>query len=135
MVASGNAGLVAENKHRARVHVGWIEGLRGYPVNTFSGYNYYLAHAEVRSMAFTLWSLRVGVLIFADAGHAADSWQGLSFYDAAGAGLRILIPQLNADVLRCDLGIPLKNYYINQVPVVRAGPASVLGYCGFHQAF
>jgi len=86
-------------------------------------------------MAFTLWSLRVGVLIFADAGHAADSWQGLSFYDAAGAGLRILIPQLNADVLRCDLGIPLKNYYINQVPVVRAGPASVLGYCGFHQAF
>jgi hypothetical protein len=136
VVASGQVGLVADNQHRDRVYVGWAEGLRGYPINTFTGYNSYLAHVEVRSTAFSLWSLRIGAVLFADAGHAADSWQGLTFYDDAGAGLRVLIPQLNAEVARCDFGVPLRTYsYADGTPVVRAGPSSSLGYCGFHQAF
>ena len=135
VVASGQVGLVADNKHRDRVYVGWAEGLRGYPIHTFYGYNSYLAHIEVRSMAFSLWSLRVGGLLFADAGHAADSWQGLAFYDTAGAGLRVLIPQLNADVLRCDWGVPLRDYLVGGVPFVRSGLRNSLAYCGFRQAF
>jgi len=135
IVVSGRTGLLAENKHRARVYLGWTEGLRGYPINTFYGYNYYLAHIEVRSMAFSLWSLRIGGLLFADAGHAADTWQGLALYDAAGAGLRVLIPQLNADVLRCDWGIPLRGYVVDGTPIVRAGLSNTLAYCGFRQAF
>ena len=135
VVVSGNIGLVADNRHRAAVYVGWVEGLRGYPVNTFYGHNYYLAHGEVRSMAFSLWSLRIGGVLFTDAGHAADTWQGLSLYGTAGAGLRVLIPQLNADVLRCDWGVPLRDDVVNGVRVVRAGLASGLAYCGFRQAF
>jgi hypothetical protein len=135
VVVSANTGLVADNQHRSAVYVGWVEGLRGYPVNTFYGYNYYLAHLELRSTAFSLWSLRVGGLLFADAGHAANTWRGLDWYDTAGVGLRVLIPQLNADVLRCDWGFPLKDDIVAGVPIVRSGLASGLAYCGFRQAF
>jgi hypothetical protein len=67
---------------------------------------------------------------FADAGHAADSLGELGLYTSAGAGLRVLIPQLNAEVLRCDWGVPLRSYL-----TVRAGPAGGLAYCGFRQGF
>ncbi len=135
IVLSGTVGVLVENQHRARVYVGWAEGLRGYPINTFYGYDYYLAHLELRSTAFSLWSLRIGGVIFGDAGHAADSWRGLAFYDTAGLGLRVLIPQLNADVLRCDWGVPLRTYIVNGQPAVQAGILHALAYCGFRQAF
>lgn len=134
VVASATAGFMADNVHRLRSYVGWAEGLRGYPIDTFYGYDYYVAHLEVRSMAFSLASLRVGGLIFADAGHAADTLQKLALYDAAGIGLRVLIPQLNAEVLRCDWGLPLRDYVANQAVVVRAGWPGI-AYCGFGQAF
>jgi len=134
VVASATAAVVADNVHRARSYVGWSEGLRGYPIGTFYGYDYYVAHLEVRSMAFSLASLRVGGLLFADAGNAADTVRGLTLYDTAGIGLRVLIPQLNADVLRCDWGFPLRDNVRDQTVVVRAGwPGAA--YCGFGQAF
>jgi hypothetical protein len=73
VVASGVAGFVADNVHRAQVYVGGLEGLRGYPVNIFLGYDWYHAHLELRSMALSVASLRLGGLVFADAGHAADA--------------------------------------------------------------
>jgi hypothetical protein len=142
VIAQGIVSLVANNQHRSRTYVGGLEGLRGYPVNLFYGYNYYLAHLELRSMAFSLTSLRVGGVVFADAGDAQDlimgdastGLPGLGFYSNVGVGLRVLIPQLNADVLRCDWGIPLRSYLQNGNVVYPAGlPGRV--YCGFRQAF
>ena len=129
VVASGVAGFVADNVHRAQVYVGGLEGLRGYPVNIFLGYDSYLAHLELRSMALSVASLRLGGLVFADAGHAADTAQALAFYSDTGAGLRLLIPQLNADVLRCDWAFPFRAY--QQVQAGWPGRIS----CGFRQAF
>jgi hypothetical protein len=134
VVVSAKAGFVADNVHGIRTYVGWAQGLRGYPIGTFYGYDYYVAHLELRSMAFFLASLRVGGLLFADAGHAADTLQKLALYDTAGIGLRILIPQLNAEVLRCDWGLPLRDYIANQTVAVRAGWPGI-AYCGFGQAF
>ncbi len=132
VVASGTAGFVADNVHRMQVYVGGLEGLRGYPVNTFLGYDWYLAHLELRSMALSVSSLRLGGLVFADAGHAADTAQGLMLYGDAGAGLRLLVPQLNADVLRCDWAFPLRAARADaQVPAGWPGRIS----CGFRQAF
>ena len=129
VVASGIAGFVADNVHRTQVYVGGLEGLRGYPVNTFLGYDWYHAHLELRSMALALASFRLGGLAFADAGHAADTAQALRFFGDAGAGLRLLIPQLNVEVLRCDWGFPLRSY--GQVQAGWPGRIS----CGFRQAF
>jgi hypothetical protein len=129
IVASGVAGFVADNVHRGRVYVGGLEGLRGYPVNTFFGYDWYLAHLELRSMSLSLASLRVGGLVFADAGHAADTAQGLMLYSDVGAGLRLLIPQLNVEVLRCDWGFPFRSYG----PVQAGWPGRIS--CGFRQVF
>ncbi len=129
VVASGFAGLVADNVHRAQVYVGGLEGLRGYPVNTFLGYDWYHAHLELRSMALSVASFRLGGLAFADAGHAADTAQALMLFSDVGAGLRLLIPQLNVEVLRCDWGFPLRSY--GQVQAGWPGRMS----CGFRQVF
>jgi hypothetical protein len=129
LVASGVAGFVADNVHRTQVNIGGLEGLRGYPVNTFLGYDWYHAHLELRSMALALASLRLGGLLFADAGHAADTAQALMLFSDAGAGLRLLIPQLNAEVLRCDWGFPFRSY-----GNVQAGWPGRIS-CGFRQVF
>ena len=129
VVLSGVTGFMADNVHRGRVYVGGLEGLRGYPVNFFWGYDYYLAHLELRSAPVGLASLRLGALAFADTGHAADSWQALRLFGDAGAGARLLIPQLNVEVLRCDWAFPFRGY-----GEVRPGWPGRL-YCGFHQAF
>ena len=129
VVASGVAGFMADNVHRLQVYVGGLEGLRGYPVNTFQGYDWYIAHLELRSMALALASLRVGGLVFADAGHAANTAQELMLYSDAGAGLRLLIPQFNVDVLRCDWAFPFRPD--GQVQAGWPGRIS----CGFRQAF
>ena len=122
-------GVMADNLHRKQVYVGGLQGLRGYPVNTFLGYDYYVAHLEIRSLAVPVSSLRVGALVFGDAGHAADLARSLAFYSDAGAGVRLLIPQLNADVLRCDWAFPLRDYF-----QTRAGWPGRLS-CGFRQVF
>jgi hypothetical protein len=129
VVGSGEVGLMADNLHRTQVYVGGLEGLRGYPVNTFLGYDHYVAHLEIRSLAVPVSSLRIGALVFGDAGHAADVVRSLAFYSDAGAGLRLLIPQLNADVLRCDWAFPLRAYF-----QTRAGWPGRLS-CGFRQVF
>jgi hypothetical protein len=122
-------GVMADNLHRKQVYVGGLQGLRGYPVNTFLGYDYYVAHLEIRSLAVPVSSLRVGALVFGDAGHAADLARSLAFYSDAGAGVRLLIPQLNADVLRCDWAFPLRASF-----QTRAGWPGRLS-CGFRQVF
>jgi hypothetical protein len=137
VVAFAQAAFVLDNRHRERVYLGGLQGLRGYPVDYFSGYDYYRANLEVRTMAFALASLRVGGLVFADAGHAADrvfddaaaGLGGLKLFGDVGAGLRVLIPQLNAEVARCDWAFALR-----ATGAVKAGWPGV-PYCGFHQAF
>jgi hypothetical protein len=128
VVASGMGGFMVDNVHRDFVYIGALEGLRGYPVNEFYGYAYYHAHLELRSMAVPVASLRVGTLVFADAGHAAMKRDELALYGDAGLGLRMLIPQLNAEVLRCDWAL---NFRTAGVPAGWPGRIS----CGFRQVF
>jgi hypothetical protein len=129
VVAAGFSGFMVDNVHRAQVYVGGLEGLRGYPVNVFTGYDWYHAHLEVRSTALSVASFRLGGLAFADAGHAADTARALQLYSDAGAGLRLLVPQLNVDVLRCDWAFPFRSY--QQVQAGWPGRIS----CGFRQVF
>jgi hypothetical protein len=129
VLISSTATTQMNNIHRPRIYVGALEGVRGYPLSAFVGYDAYTAHLEVRSMALPVASMRLGGLAFADAGHAAYAWDQLQFYGDVGAGLRLLIPQLNAEVIRCDWAFPLRGYR-----EVRPGWPGRLSI-GFRQAF
>lgn len=135
VVASGIVTYMPDHVHHSRFFVGALEGIRGYPVGAFGGYDYYTAHLELRSTGLSLWSLRLGGLVFGDAGDAADTFGRLTVYGDAGVGLRLLIPQLNVEPLRCDWAFPLRDYLDARGDrVVRAGWPGRLS-CGFHQAF
>jgi hypothetical protein len=133
IVAHGELAYMADNIHRAEDVVGLIQGLRGYQVNAFFGYDHYVAQLEVRSLPIAVKSLRLGGLMFADAGHAAKTWQALQFYGDAGVGLRLLIPQLGSEVLRCDWAFPFRSYETKNGTINAGWPGRLS--CGYHQVF
>ena len=110
VVAAGNAGFLFENLRNRHFAVGGDNGLRGYPVGMFSGYGaQFIGHIEARTMALKLAFLRLGGLLFFDAGHAAADTSGLTFYSDVGVGLRLLIPHLDTYAIRADWAFPLRS--------------------------
>jgi hypothetical protein len=86
-------------------------------------------------MALKLGFLRLGGLLFFDAGHAAADASSLTFYGDAGLGLRLLIPQLNTYAIRADWAFPLR-----AVPSTSSAPGVPAGWpgrfsMGFRQVF
>jgi len=65
-----------------------------------------VGHIEARTMALKLAFLRLGGLLFVDAGDAAADASSLTLYSDVGLGLRLLIPQLNIYSLRADWAFP-----------------------------
>ena len=88
--------------------MGGESGLRGYGLNEFQGQARFIAHIEARSRPLALAALRLGVVAFYDVGHAAPSLTGLRPVQDVGAGVRLLVPQLNFYVLRVDWAFPLQ---------------------------
>jgi hypothetical protein len=89
--------------------LGGDSGLRGYTIGDFQGQAQALGHLEVRSRPLPVWSLRLGGLVFWDAGHAAASLGALRLHNDVGLGLRLLIPQLNPYVIRVDWAFALQD--------------------------
>jgi len=109
LVAAGNVGFLYVNARKRYFAVGGDTGLRGYPVGQFVGTGAeFIGHIEARSMALKLAFLRLGGLLFFDAGHAAADAGSLTLYDDVGFGLRLLIPQLDTYSLRADWAFPLR---------------------------
>jgi hypothetical protein len=130
VVAAGNLGFLSENTRRRYFVVGGDTGLRGYPVSKFSGRGAeFIGHIEARTMALKLGFLRLGGLLFFDAGDAAPEASSLTFYDDVGFGLRLLIPQLNTYALRADWAFPLR-----PAPGMPAGWPGRMSF-GFRQVF
>jgi hypothetical protein len=144
IVVDGSLGMLWDNRFHGRFVVGGTQGLRGYPVGAFYGESnqgadsaYYLTHLEVRTVPLSLGFLRWGGIFFADAGHVAPRVGALSFYPDVGFGLRVLIPQFNAEVLRFDWAIPLRSYAFGGDPpvIIPAGWRGQRLSLGFRQAF
>jgi outer membrane protein assembly factor BamA len=130
VVAAGNVGFLYENTRKRYFAVGGDNGLRGYPVGEFVGTGAeFIGHIEARSMALKLAFLRLGGLLFFDAGDAAADAGSLTFYDDVGFGLRLLIPQLNTYALRADWAFPLR-----PAPGMPAGWPGRMSF-GFRQVF
>jgi hypothetical protein len=85
-----------------QVLLGGGSGLSGAAPELLAGRNEYLANIEYRTRPFEIQTVYVGFVLFYDAGAAYDTRP--VFVHTVGLGLRILLPQLNRDVIRIDLG-------------------------------
>jgi hypothetical protein len=143
VIGSAGAGALVNDTRNSFYSLGGDNGLRGYSVGDLLGKAQFLAHLEARSMALSVASFRLGGLLFYDVGDAASPDQGsgvglvraaravlgLSPKSDVGLGLRLLIPQLNAYVLRFDWAVPLRSTV--HTPAGFPGRFSL----GFRQAF
>ena len=86
--------------------IGSDTGLRGFSINQFTGQRYFNAQFEARTLPYALWVLRIGAVAFYDLGGAADSLALMQLHQDAGLGLRILIPQTSAQLLKFDFAVP-----------------------------
>jgi hypothetical protein len=129
LTASAGASRLTHAQRRLPFTLGGEHALRGYALGEFVGKSQFLTHAEVRSRALSVASLRLGIVIFHDAGHAADSFSDLVPHHDMGLGLRLLIPQLNYYVIRCDWAFAFRH-----TMYTRAGWPGRFS-AGFRQAF
>jgi hypothetical protein len=88
--------------HR-QVLLGGATGLRGAPPESQAGANLLLVNVEYRTRPFEAWASWLGLVFFYDLGSAYDRTPALTH--TCGVGLRLLLPQLNREVIRLDLGL------------------------------
>ncbi len=96
------------NYLNARAFAGGDDRLRGYPSNYFVGKDTVFYNIEFRSRSVRIWTFALGGVVFYDAGDAAVGFDALRAKQSVGAGLRVLIPQVNRPVFRLDFAFPLK---------------------------
>ncbi|MDP2271568.1 MAG: hypothetical protein Q8N23_08350 [Archangium sp.] len=82
--------------------LGGSTGLRGAYPEQFTGRNLVLANVEYRARPLELWSNWLGIVLFYDVGSAFDTV--VLPTHTVGIGFRLLLPQLNKEVLRIDFG-------------------------------
>lgn len=144
VMASAAVTVILDDSQNRLLFLGGTSGLRAYAIGDLFGTTSALAHMEVRSMALPIWSLRLGGLVFCDVGDAASpeiaggggdlarvfrSVLALHPHYDLGVGLRLLIPQLQPEVIRVDWAFATVS-----TPHTRAGwPGRVS--IGFRQAF
>ncbi|HMJ11049.1 MAG TPA: hypothetical protein VK524_06555 [Polyangiaceae bacterium] len=85
--------------------------LRGYAPSAFIGKDVVASTLEFRSRPIEILSAQVGAAVFYDAGDAFDGFESVAVKHGAGAGVRILFPQLDRTVFRADWGFPLNPGY------------------------
>ena len=129
VVVEAQVDAARDDTARTVYPLGGDNGLRGYAIGAFVGPSRVIGHVEVRSLPLAVFSQRVGGLLFYDVGDAAPTFSSMILYHDFGIGLRWLIPQLNASVLRVDWAIATQD-----APLTRAGfPGRVSA--GFLQVF
>jgi outer membrane protein assembly factor BamA len=94
--------LSANDLDHRRLLLGGSTGLRGVLPEQLAGRNLILANVEYRARPFEILSSWLGLVLFYDVGSAFDETP--AFIHTTGIGLRLLLPQLNRDVIRIDLG-------------------------------
>jgi len=86
--------------------IGSDTGLRGYGINEFAGVRVFSFQFETRTLPYPIWVIRLGAVVFYDLGGAADSFPQLTLHQDAGLGLRMLIPQTSAQLVKFDFAVP-----------------------------
>lgn len=87
--------------------LGGDNGLRGFGINQFEGQRTLVAQTEIRTAPVPLLFTRWGLVAFTDVGGAAASLKTMKLHADVGMGVRVLIPQMTAEVMRLDFAFPL----------------------------
>jgi hypothetical protein len=95
--------LIDNDLDHRQLLLGGSTGLRGTFAEEFSGRDMILGNVEYRARPIEILSSWLGLVFFYDVGSAFDTTPSLTH--TVGIGLRILLPQLNRDVIRIDFGI------------------------------
>jgi hypothetical protein len=81
--------------------------LRGYQATAVAGRHAFVSNLEFRSRPLQLWSAQFAGVLFHDMGDAFNRVGDLHLLQGMGVGLRFLLPELDRDVFRIDLGFPV----------------------------
>jgi hypothetical protein len=81
--------------------------LRGYDSTAVTGQHLFVSNLEFRSRPLQLWSAQLAGVLFHDMGDAFDRFGDIHLLHGMGVGLRFLLPELDRDVFRVDLGFPV----------------------------
>ncbi|MEY4548829.1 MAG: hypothetical protein RL685_5024 [Pseudomonadota bacterium] len=100
--------------------------LRGYQLSAEVGRHMVISNLEFRTRPLQIFSSQIAAVVFHDMGDAFERVRELKLSHGVGLGLRFLIPELDRDVFRIDLGLPLP-------ADAQYGETSVIAT--FHQAF
>jgi hypothetical protein len=87
--------------------LGGTDRLRGYRAAAIVGANAFVANLEFRTRPVQILSVQLAAALFHDVGDAFNKWSELRLHQGVGAGIRFLAPQLDRDVFRIDVGIPV----------------------------
>ncbi len=92
---------------KTQLSVGGDQGLRGYLAGSRWGANRALLTAEVRTKPISAGTVSIGGVLFWDSADAFNQGEQISLRHSAGVGLRIGVPQVNREIIRIDMGIPM----------------------------
>jgi hypothetical protein len=87
--------------------LGGTTRLRGYQSIAAVGDHYFASNIEFRTRPLEIFSTQLGGVLFHDMGDAFDKFGEFQLKHGVGAGIRFLAPQLDRDVFRIDVGVPV----------------------------
>jgi outer membrane translocation and assembly module TamA len=87
--------------------VGGTARLRGYQTSAAVGASSFSSNLEFRTRPVEILSAQVAAVAFYDVGDAFSAYSDIDLKHGVGGGIRFLIPQLDRDVFRVDIGVPV----------------------------
>jgi hypothetical protein len=87
--------------------LGGTTRLRGYQNIAAVGDHYLASNLEFRTRPFEIFSVQLAAVAFYDMGDAFDTFGQLQLKHGVGGGIRFLAPQLDREVFRLDVGVPV----------------------------
>lgn len=118
------------NYLNSRVFIGGEDRLRGYPTAFFFGKDTVFYNIEYRSRSIEVLKAAIGGVLFYDAGDATNGFDKLRPKQSVGAGVRVLLPQINRAVFRLDFAVP-----IERGPFPETGSPGLINPWGMFFAF
>jgi hypothetical protein len=95
------------NYRNTNLALGGTDRLRGYANAAVVGPNLFVANLEFRTRPLQIFSVQLAAAVFHDVGDAFESLNDIHLRQGVGAGIRFLAPQLDRDVFRIDVGVPV----------------------------
>jgi outer membrane translocation and assembly module TamA len=95
------------NYRNTNLGLGGTTRLRGYQTTAAVGDNYFASNLEFRTRPVEIFSVQLAAVAFYDMGDAFDRFADVQLKHGVGGGIRFLAPQLDRDVFRVDIGVPV----------------------------